>query len=275
MCGSRGKTKLVRLTLDGSEEEWTPLPVQQPATFSGKRYGFEYFMSNSKMRKNLLWVIKHAQSKWPIRADVLCLRIHMTWRTRRKTHREYVQRRRSRSTAKTTDSPSSSGGSTSDGDQFRTPPVDPHARQDLCDVDDTPIIKHSGRFLSPGFFATPKSLPKTSGSGEASSSSSSARSNDPPTFRGYPKFPVNLSKFPAGKAPPEGWKVGYIAEYTNSKGKKVEGQALLCRTDGPSTEFPGYLHIFAGNATADIDVHVYDHDHERCGACIDGRRACR
>lgn len=223
--------------MDGEDQEWVPLPLDPPT--EGGRYGFQYYTKTEKAAKNLLWVLREAQIRWPVRADVLFARIHLNFRSRRKTWR---RRRRSRSKG-------TGANSTS------RPPIDTESKRASSDTEEA--ITFSGNNISPGFFASSRKTSLSSSCSEPSarkiSLSSAAQveltesESDENKFQGYPKHKVNFKKFPLiGKAPKEGWPIAYIGSYTNSQGKLVEREAMTCRTSGAVADLPGYIEIFKG-----------------------------
>lgn len=81
MSDPAGKGPLLRDT-----KPWVPLPLDPPNSFgAGRRYGFDYFVKSGP--KRLLWVLQQAQEHWPVRADLLFMRIRLAFRSRRNTHR--------------------------------------------------------------------------------------------------------------------------------------------------------------------------------------------
>ena len=88
VVGETTDDPLTKVDGDGKEVKWVPLPVETPPSWGDRRYGFDYF-TGKHGGSRLIWTIKDAQLRWPIRADVLLARIHLNWRNRRKT---YLQR---------------------------------------------------------------------------------------------------------------------------------------------------------------------------------------
>lgn len=231
---TEGRKPLTRL-VNGNEEVWVPLPVATPKAYEScaKRYGFDYFLS--KKASQLLDVLNDAQSRWPVRADVLLARIHTNWRSRRKTYL-----RRKSGEQKTSRGPGRAGAtalagrrlSYSDQSASASPSFVSHSGQNLKNID-------SAAFFSPGARrGAPVPRPKVKPAAEAKVNENKTAH----AFNGYPDHPVDNTVFPAGVAPPEGWKVAYIAR--NDSGKEVE--ALWCRTSGKFSSVPGYIELFAG-----------------------------